>query len=382
MRPLTGSLIVMALMTAGLLPDAQARLAISANDGKQLVAGEAPGQTPDSISVIDFDAMPPRVIGTLAVPAAMIGPPDAVAVSADESFAIVTAAQQFDPADPMHPANADRVSVIDLRDPAHPRLLQSLAAGAGASGVSLNRTLALVAAKMADAVFVYAVAGNRLTPAGRIDLPKGSAPTDVVIAPDGRHAYAVAWGTGRIVELAIDGTQVTLAGNDVATGRDGYGAVVTPDNGWLINTNVGGSGDVHTGTLTMVDLKAHTLALVLPVGKTPEHVSLSPDGKYVALVLANGAATSKLDPKYDAVTGILKIFAVGPGTLTPVADAPTCHWAQGAAWRDDGHLLLQQCAAERTVQVFRFDGTSLVQDKAATLTFVSRPGAIATHLSR
>ncbi len=82
------------------------------------------------------------------------------------------------------------------------------------------------------------------------------------------------------------------------------------------------------------------------------------------------------------MTGILKVLAVGPGTLTPVAEAPTCHWAQGAAWSDDGHVLLQQCAAERAVQVFRFDGTSLVQGKAATMTFQSRPGSVATHRSR
>ncbi|MDB5733581.1 MAG: hypothetical protein JWN16_218 [Alphaproteobacteria bacterium] len=365
---------------------AQARLAISANNGKQLLPGEADGQTPDSISVIDLNAGAPKVIGTLNVPAAMIGPPTAVAMAADESFAIVTAAQKFDPADPLHPAADDKVSVIDLRDPAHPRLLQTLIAGAGASGVALNRagTLALVAAKAPGAIFVFAVSGNHLTPAGGIALGADSAPTDVVFAPDGRHAYAVTWNTGKITELAIDGPHVTLTGHDVVTGRQSYGAVVTPDNAWLINTNVGGAatGTDHTGTLTMVDLKTHTLALSLPVGRTPEHVSLSPDGRYAALVLANGAATSRLDPKYEALTGVLKIFAVGPGTLTPVAEAPTCHWAQGAAWSDDGRVLLQQCAAERAVQVFRFDGKTLVQDRAATMLFQSRPGAIATHLSR
>jgi DNA-binding beta-propeller fold protein YncE len=373
------------LLSLALLSPADARLAISANDGKQILAGEAEGRTPDSISVIDLSATP-KVIGTLDVPAAMIGPPNAVAVAPDESFAIVTAAQKFDPADPQHPAADDRVSVIDLRDPAHPRLLQSLAAGAGASGVALNHagTLALVAAKGANAVFAFTVRGNHLSLAGRIDLGEGTAPTDVVFAPDGRHAYAVTWDAGKVMELAIEGARVTLTGKDVVTGRQSYGAVVTPDNAWLINTNVGGAatGTDHTGTLTMVNLKTHSLALSLPVGRTPEHVSLSPDGKYAALVLANGAATSKLDPKYAGVTGLLEVFAVGPGTLTPVAQAPSCHWAQGAAWGDDGHVLLQQCAAEREIQVFRFDGASLVQDRAATMTFQSRPGAIATHLSR
>jgi 6-phosphogluconolactonase (cycloisomerase 2 family) len=118
------------------------------------------------------------------------------------------------------------------------------------------------------------------------------------------------------------------------------------------------------------------------VGRTPEHVTLSPDGKYALLVLANGAANVKSDPKYDSVTGIVKIFAVGEETLTEVAHADSCHWAQGATFSPDGKLVLQQCAAEREILVYRFDGTSLVQDKAATMSFESRPGAIAIGAGR
>jgi DNA-binding beta-propeller fold protein YncE len=364
---------------------AHAGLAISANDGKQLQPDETT-VTPDSISVIDLGHYPPRVIGNVQVPAAMIGPPDAVAVAPGEKFAIVTAAQKFDPADPMHPAADDKVSVIDLTDPTKPRLLQTVSSGAGASGVSINRagTLVLVAAKGENAVIVFRLAGNRLSPAGRVDLGKGAAPTDVVFAPDGRKAYAVAWGVTKIMELAVDGSQVTRTGNDVATGRNPYGAVVTADGNWLINTNVGGAleGSDRTGTLTIVDLKTHKLALSLAAGRVTEHVALSPDGKYALLVLANGAATAKSDPKYDSVLGILVVYAVGPGSLTEVARADTGHWCQGATWSDDGRVILQQCATEREIEVFRFDRKTLVRDKSATMTFESRPGAIATQHSR
>jgi DNA-binding beta-propeller fold protein YncE len=364
---------------------AHAGLAISANDGKQLQPDETT-VTPDSVSVIDLGHYPPRVIGNVQVPAAMIGPPDAVAVAPGEKLAIVTAAQKFDPADPMHPAADDKVSVIDLTDPTRPHLLQTVSSGAGASGVSINRagTLVLVAAKGEDAVIVFRLAGNRLSPAGRVDLGKGAAPTDIVFAPDGRKAYAVAWGVTKIMEIAIDGNRVTRTGNDVATGRQPYGAVVTPDGNWLINTNVGGAleGSDRTGTLTIVDLKTHKLALSLAAGRVTEHVALSPDGKYALLVLANGAATVKSDPKYDSVLGILKIYAVGDGTLTEVAHADTGHWCQGATWSDDGRLILQQCATEREIEVFRFDGKTLLRDPSATLLFESRPGAVATQHSR
>jgi 6-phosphogluconolactonase (cycloisomerase 2 family) len=378
------SILVAALLCLG--SSAEARLAISANDGKQILKGEDIGQTPDSVSVIDLAAYPPKVIGDVRVPASMIGPPEAVAVARDESFAIVTAAQKFNPDDPTHPADDDKVSVIDLAAPSKPRVLQTVEAGAGASGVSINRagTLVLVAAKMDNAIHVFRLAGKTLTHVGRVDLGAHTAPTDVLFAPDGRHAYAVASGATKIMELAVDGTQVTLTGQDVVTGKGPYGAVITPDGNWLINTNTGGAltGTDRTGTLTMVDLKAHRVALSLPVGRTPEHVSLSPDGHHVAVVLANGTAQIKSDPRYDSVLGYLKVFAFGPGTLQEVARADSCHWAQGATWSQDGRLLLQQCATERQILVYRFDGNSLVQDKSATLQFVSRPGAIATQNSR
>ena len=365
---------------------ARAELAIAGNDGKQLANGDPTPVTPDSVSVIDLGHYPPRVIGTVQVPAAMIGPPDAVAVSRGEKFAIVTAAQKFNPADPMHPADDDKVSVIDLSHPAQPRLLQTIASGAGASGVSINPagTLVLVAAKAEDAIILFNLAGNRLSPAGRVDLGKGAAPTDVIFSPDGTKAYAVAWGITKIMELAVDGNHVTRTGNDVATGRSPYGAVVTPDGAWLINTNVGGAleGADRTGTLTMVNLKTHSLALSVAAGRVPEHVALSPDGKYALVVVANGAATVKTDPAYDKVVGILKVYAVGPGSLTEVAQADSGHWCQGATWSDDGRVILQQCATERAILVYRFDGQALVQDKAATMTFESRPGAIATRHSR
>ncbi len=364
---------------------AWAGLAISANDGKQLQKGEAIGVTPDSLSVIDLGKYPPRVIGSVAVPVSMIGSPNAVVVSKSEKFAIVTAAQKVDPADPMKPVPDDRISLIDLSDPTKPKVVQTVAAGAQASGVALNRAenLVLVASRVEGAVIVFTLAKGKLTRVGKVELGKTSEVTDVVFAPDGRRAYATAWTAPAVYELAVDGTRVTRT-RQIATGRSSYGATITPDGNWLINTNVGGAmtGEDRTGTIAMVDLKTFKQVLSLPVGRTPEHATLSPDGKHLLVVLANGAANTKTDPTYGKVRGILKILAVGPGTLKEVASARSCHWNQGAAWSDDGKVILAQCATERTIEVYRFDGKSLVRDDKATIAFQSRPGSIATRHSR
>jgi DNA-binding beta-propeller fold protein YncE len=277
------------------------------------------------------------------------------------------------------------VSVIDLADPSHPKVLQTLSSGPTAGGVAMNKaqTLVLVAAKGDGSIYIFRLAGKSLTPAGKVHLGEGAQPVDVTFAPDGRKAYAVVQGINKIMELTVEGSNVTRSG-DMTSGRSPYGAVMSHDGAFLFTTNLAGApeGEDRTGTIGILDVKARKLVASVPVGRVPEHAALSPDGKFLAVVLANGAANNKSDPNYDKVAGLLKVFAVGAGKLDQVAQADTCHWAQGAAWSDDGRLLLQQCAAERQIQVFRFDGHALVQDKAAALSFESRPGSLATRKTR
>ena len=112
-----------------------------------------------------------------------------------------------------------------------------------------------------------------------------------------------------------------------------------------------------------------------PTPRTPDSVDVLDMGHYPPRVIGSVHVPA-------AMIGSPNAVAVGPGTLTPVAQVDSCHWAQGLAWSDDGKLVLQQCAAERVIQTFRFDGSSLVRDESATLTFVSRPGSLSTQHSR
>ena len=136
------------------------------------------------------------------------------------------------------------------------------------------------------------------------------------------------------------------------------------------------------GTVAMTNIETGTVAASVIVGPTPEHVAQSADGRYIAVVVANGTASVLSDPKFNQVLGLLKIFAVGDGTLTPVAQSDTGHWCQGATFSRDNKTILLQCAAEREIEVFKFNGTTLAQDKNATIAVGARPGAISTAFSR
>jgi DNA-binding beta-propeller fold protein YncE len=361
---------------------ASAEIAVSANDGKQMRPGDTVTRPePDSVSVLRISDGKVKLLGSVAVPAGMIGPPASVAVARNGRFALVTACQQLN-GDKLVPN--DVVSVVDLSVPSNPRVVETAHAGPGASGISIspNGRLALVANTEDSTISIFSVSGERIAKVGQVQLASGSRPTDVVFTPNGKTAIAVAQRASALEVLSVNGTEVKDTGRSISSGRMPYGAVVTRDGKYVINTNLGGGGMSRQGTVSMANIATGKVTASVMVGPTPEHVALSPDGRYIAVVVANGTASVRSDPKFNQVLGLLKIFAVGDGSLTPVAQSDTGHWCQGATFSRDNKTVLLQCAAEREIEVFRFNGTALEQDKDATIALGARPGAIATSYSR
>ncbi len=155
------------------LSTASAQLAVSANDGKGVlnngVAGVPANPAPDNVTVIDLSKSPPKIIAEIKMPTSLVGPPSSVAVSRDESLALVTAATKLDPNDKTKTVPDNKVSIIDLKaNP--PALVSTVEAGAGAAGVAINPagTLALVANRSEGTVTVFTVAGKSITATGKI----------------------------------------------------------------------------------------------------------------------------------------------------------------------------------------------------------------------
>jgi len=392
-----------------------AQVAVSANDGKQVRPGDDPsGIRPDTVATINLNVYPPKVLATIPVPASMIGPPDAVAVAPDSSFAIVTACQKVDPTDATKLLPADTVSVVDISDPEKPRVIQTASAGPGASGVSFNPAVDLVlVANTSGSISVFSLAKKKLTKVGDVQMEDGSGPTDVVFSRDGKKAYVVERGGDRLAVLNVDGTKVTNTGQAIVTGASPYGMAITPDGRYAVNTNLQGAIDPNaparrpmggagvagggaavaqggtegqvpvrrqprSGTITLVDLQTNQVVDSAQVGPTPEHVVLSPNGRYAEVTVANGAASSLTDANYSTTHGLMLVYGVESGKLTKLASTDTGHWCQGATWNKDSNEILLQCATEHHIEVYKFDGTSLSMDNKATVKFDARPGAIAT----
>src|SRR4051812_19720383 len=365
---------------------ALADLAISGQDAKQVRAGDGLPMvpTPDSVAMIAFSSSnAPRVIGMINVCSTQMGPPSALAVAPDYSFVLATCPQKFGPDHKL--IAADTVAVIGLDDPTKPKLLETVEAGTGATGVFMNKkaTIALVTGVGDDTITLFTIKDRHLTRGGQVKLEAKAEPRDVIIAPDGRFAYALRFGDGKVTKLAIKGDQLERVA-DFEVGTQPDGGSITADGRYLFVNDFGGAPTTTkgVGATVLIDTRSGKITDAVEVGALPEDVVQSPDGKYTAVVVGNGSATVPNAPNFKQVYGKLVIFQRDGGKLTHITDGQLGHACQGVVWSEDGKRLLVQCSVERDIRTFDFDGKALTEHPEAAIKMVSRPGVMITAKSR
>jgi DNA-binding beta-propeller fold protein YncE len=371
-------------MALGSAPAVWAQLAVSANDAKvKLVDGKVevlPSPPPDTITIIDMRANPPKELAELEVPNSYVGPPLNVAVSPKEDFALITSNQKIDPTDPSKTVPDDRVTVIDLAPMKTsllkritravgvskgslpvPKVLATLQAGRGAAGVSINKagTLALVANRDEGTVSVFTINASTLTPAGKVKVgEEKSGPSTVVFSPDGKRAFLTRSNDHRIVVLSVDGSKVEPTGREISAGLRPSALDVSAKGEVAVVANIGvGAGDADT--ISVIDLKLEPPRVVntYTVGQSPEGLKISPDGKFVAVIVNNGSNKSVSSPFFNS-NAQLQVWTRNATQLTKAAELPIGRWCEGIAWSSDGKTLLVQCMVEQEISIVRFSGMS------------------------
>lgn len=373
------------LVTPALARPALAEIAVTGNDGKRTLVGGVntvvKNPRPDTLSVIDLSGPAPRLVTEIEAPHSVVGPPNSIAVSADEGLALATSAEKLDPADPAKTIPDNRVSVVDLRA-SPPRVTQTLEVGLGPSGVSINRagTLALVANRMAGTVSVLRIEGGRVSVSDTVTV--GLAATGASHAqftPDGRHALVTRDNDSIVSVLEIKDGAVTKLDRDMTAGVRPYGISITPGGGWAVVGNVGRSAN-NTGdqdTVSLVDLSREPFRVMdtVSVGTTVEGVMASPDGRHAVAVVHNGTGR----PTGDALRGTaqVRLLRIEGGRLQVVGAAGAGDWVQGMGFSRDGRTLLIGNMADRTLGVYRIEGNGIT-DTGQRLAVSGGPAAIGT----
>jgi hypothetical protein len=273
---------------------------LSTQDGRAGLNDGAPvvNRADDTLAVIEVKAAKLRIVHQIAMPVSLVGPPSSIAIAPGGRMALVSAATRRDPANPAKVVSHDLISVVAL-DPsgsAAPRVVSTLTAGAGASGISINGagTLALVANRVEGSISILAIDQGQVAAIGKVVLGEKSGPANVVFTPDGRRALVTRDGDSRISVLAIDGRSVTLDKREIYAGLRPYGLDISPDGKWAAVTNLGaGNGDADT--ISLIDLQAPAPRTVdtVTVGQTPEGIVFSPDSAMLGVTVINGSNKAK-----------------------------------------------------------------------------------------
>jgi DNA-binding beta-propeller fold protein YncE len=360
-------LALLGLLTASIaaVSPADAQIAVSSNDNKIVnvegVNKIVENPAPDNATIIDLGVTPPKVIGQLDVPGSVAGPPQSVAISPDESIALIVASTKIDPADPKKTTNDNRLSVIDLKA-SPPAVIATVEVGLGPAGVSFSPDgkLVLVANRGEGTVSILTVAGKTLTPAGKIALGDAkSGPSHAAFTPDGKTALVTRDGDHRISVLSVDGTKVEDTKAYMVAGIRPYSISISSKGDVAVLTNQGG-GQGDTDIVSLIDLKQKPprIADTVSVGQIPEGATMSPDGSHVAVTIQNGSNRPKTHPSYND-HGLVMVYRIDGAKLVLAAQAKVGGWGQGVVWSRDGKTLLAQSMLAKSLDVLSFDGKSL-----------------------
>jgi DNA-binding beta-propeller fold protein YncE len=378
------SLVPAALLAAlALAGPIDAQIAVSSNDNKAVLVNGVntlpASPAPDTATIIDLGVFPPKVLAEIEVPGSVVGPPLSVAITPDESLALITSSTKVDPADPKKMVPDNRLSVVDLKA-SPPRVIATMETGKSPAGLSINRkgTLALVANRSEGTVSVFGIQGKTLTSLGKVTIAdEKSGVSHVAIAPDGKSALVTRDGDHTLTLLTIADTKVELAKRDIRAGLRPYGLDISADGSVAVVANIGiGGGDADT--ISVIDMKAQPPRVVdtITVGQTPEGIKLSPDGKLCAVVVMNGSNKATESP-FFAGNGKLVLFRVNGTRLSRVAEAPIGRWSQGAAFSTDGRTILVGNMVENDLQVLRLNGDTL-SDTGQRIKVKGGPAAVRT----
>jgi len=272
----------------------RAQLLITGNDEKVSFDADT-GRTithpvgKDTVSIIDIvDPAKPKIVANLPLMNTITGPPVNLAITPDQHLALVANSLDWvKDGDGWKGVPDNKIYVIDLTA-SPPVQIATVEAGKQASGMAINRagTLALVANRAEDSVTVLAIDGKNVKSVGTVSV--ATKPTATVAAPPPALPVAVA--------ITPDGKRALV----VRSGANRVG---------LLDI------DGQKVSYAQVDGKNYDMA----TGLNPLNVQIAPDGKLAIVNNIGGGQDGQID-----TVGIIDLEASPPRVIDQlvVGDGP------------------------------------------------------------
>jgi DNA-binding beta-propeller fold protein YncE len=341
-------------------------------------AFSGPGK--DTVSIIDIgtDPLAPRILVNLPLMNSIFGPPVNLAITPDESLALVANsmdAEKDGAGWKMVPDN--KLYVIDLTTNP-PALIDTVAVGKQPSGMSINRAgnLALVTNRADNSIAVLRIAGKKVTLIDTVVI--GEQVAHVVFTPDGKRAIAGKFPGHKLALLEVDGEKVTYTKQDITVGLWPYNFDIAPDGKLALSADNGNGGrsDGNADTVTVIDLEATPPRAIdkVVVGDSPEGFAISPTGKLAVALLLNGNDAAKNAWFYNR-NGRVVALKIDGKKVTRSNEVEVRGLPEGLVFSNDGRYIYVGNYLDRDISILRVDGDQIV-NTGKSLTLPGQPASM------
>ena len=318
----------------------------------------------DAVLVVDIsDPAKPKIRASLPLTNSLLGPPTNLQITPDGRLGLVAnSVVNVQEGNSWKAVPDDKLYVIDLTaDP--PKLIDTVAVGRQPSGLSISAKgdLALIANRDGKSVSVVSIQGMTVKAVGEVALEQQAAA--VAIAPDGKRAFVCLNLVNKIGVLAIDGEKVTYDKSmDIPSALNPYNIDVTPDGKYVIASNTG-AGKNNADAEVVIDATGphpHVIDVMSP-GTGPEGFAISPNGKIAAAPLLLGTGANDGD-WFKTKAGELVVMSIGAdGKLTVTARAPLGGLPEGIAYSANSEYLYVGNYFDKDMQVFHLANGTLTE---------------------
>jgi DNA-binding beta-propeller fold protein YncE len=289
------------------------------------------------------------------------------------------------------PGGKDAVLVMDVTDPAHPKIRASLPLANSLLGpptnlqITPNGKLALVANSVVntqDGATWKAVPDDKLyvidltaNPPKLIDtVTVGKQPSGLMISHRGDLALIGNRAGKSVSVVAIDGMSVKAIG-EVPMDNEVAAVAITPDGKYVVSSHTGAQGNNADAEVTIDTGGAHphVVAIAAP-GTGAEGFAISPNGKWAASALIEGSGAKHSAWNYTKGGHAALMAVAADGKLTVVSKAPIGALPEGIAFSPKTDYVYIGNYIDKTLQVFHIVGGRLVQ--VGTMALPGQPASM------
>lgn len=319
----------------------------------------------DLVTIVDIgtDPLNPKIVASLPLMNSIFGPPTNLAITPDESLALVANSMVWNQDGAAWKSAPDnKLYVIDLtQNP--PKHIDTVTVGKQPSGLSINRagTLALVTNRADNSVSVVRISGKKVETIDTVAM--GEMVAHVAFTPDGKRAVAAKFPNHKVAMLAVDGEKVTYDKVDIPVGLWPYNLDITPDGKLALTADNGASGaaDGHVDTVSVIDLEANPPRVIdkVVVGDAPEGFAISPTGKLAVAVLLRGTNSAKNAWFYNRNATVVALKIDGK-KVTRMNEVEVRGLPEGIVFSNDGRTIYVGNYIDRDVSILRVEGDQIV----------------------